>query len=106
MPRMRHGHRSAGVVEIKDDIAHIERSEIFFVPRCGICDNDVRHCDYCKKTHAFHENPNSQTSGEIICVHIGKNYIGRLEKTRHFCSEKCMEAYFNEHLELKEWLGK
>lgn len=90
----------------QEGTAQIEHTEIFFVPRCGICDNDVRHCDYCEGTRAFDENPNSQTSNEIICVHIGKSYIGKLAKTRHFCSEVCVEKYFKEHPELKGWLGK
>jgi hypothetical protein len=90
----------------QESTAQIERTEIFYVPRCGVCDNDVRHCDYCKGTRAFHEDPNSQTSEEIICVHTKRNYIGRLDRTRHFCSEECMEAYFKEYPELKGRLGK
>lgn len=89
-------------------VAKVAHTNVFYVPRCGECDNDVTRCDYCGKDDTFRQNPNSQESlDEIICVHTAENYIGKPGRTRHFCSKKCMESYFENHEELKNyWMLK
>jgi len=85
----------------KPVIAEAEWTSVIYAPICGVCSKEVWHCDYCKSDYSFEVGPDYMSRDNIICVHISDDYEGKREKTRHFCSEKCMRNYFKEHPELK-----
>ena len=67
----------------------VERTKIYYLPHCSVCDGDPYKCDNCGCS--FNLNPNDeQYDGEVHCIrfHGKRSRKGSL----HTCSKECTES--------------
>lgn len=74
----------------------LERTQIYYLPSCQICDGDPYQCRQCHKT--FNVNPNDEMyDGDVFCIRFSTTK--KKQNAVHVCSIKCAEKLLKERKE-------